>query len=112
MGTSIMKRDFYVDDDMIFSHLRDEVSRQIFDFYKIKEGSQDSPMWYLGVVSDNIQTEERREMCKISSRSSITKSIEAIEVCFFMIVNVRFLCLIPGTHFHHITGQSYMSRRS
>ena len=52
----------YVDDIMIFSHLVDEVSKQIGRFYKINEGSQGPPTRYLWADTEKIQTKDGCEI--------------------------------------------------
>ena len=64
---------------MIIYHLGDEVARKTGDFYKIKEGSQGSPMQYLRKDTENIQTDYERDIWKTSSRYYITNSIENVE---------------------------------
>ena len=64
---------------MIVSSLGDEVAKQIRNFYKIKGGSQGLPTRYLGVDTQNIQTEDGREIWKTLSRLYITNIIETFE---------------------------------
>ena len=59
----------YVDDIMIVSHLGDEASRKIGDFYYIKEGSQGPPNRYLGAETEKIQTKDGSEIRTTSSRA-------------------------------------------
>ena len=58
----------YVDDITIVSNLGDEVAIKIDNFHKIKEGSQGTPTWYLGVDTENIQTDDGHEIWTTSSR--------------------------------------------
>ena len=69
----------YVNNIMIVYHLGDEVARKIGNFYKIKEGIQGLPTWYLGADTEKIQIKHGCEIWKTSSRYYITNDIETVE---------------------------------
>ena len=68
---------------MIISHLGDQVAKTIGEFYNIKELSQGPPTRYLEADTEKIQTEDRREIWKISSSSYITNIIDTVEGLLF-----------------------------
>ena len=69
----------YVDDIMIVSHLGDEASKKIGNFYNIKEGDKGPHTQYLGTDTEKIQTEDGREVWTNSSRYYINNTIETVE---------------------------------